>query len=146
MKVGDHFVILVGKHIELVCLTIATGEGWVRGQVVNGAWEFNYDLTTGSADYWTPSGHEVRLGWNLWCPTLPPKLDWYAYNEVIAYLEALMQKPAAVRWAVIQKNRATRWLNDKTRRLRRATTAFKKAWASDGRERSAYDDGDDITF
>lgn len=62
MKVGDHFVILMDKHIELVCLTIATGEGWVRGQVVNGAWEFNYDLTTGSADYWTPSGHEVRLG------------------------------------------------------------------------------------
>ncbi len=29
MKVGDHFVILVDKHIELVCLTIATGEGWV---------------------------------------------------------------------------------------------------------------------
>lgn len=64
--------------------------------VVNGAWEFDYNITTATASYTTPGGHTTQSMKILY--TAPVPADVRGYNDIIDYMNEHHALPRWNQW------------------------------------------------
>lgn len=97
--------------------------------VVNGNWYFHYNISTATASYDTPCGHEQHLMKILYTAPIPK--DVRGYNDILDYMNQYYTSSwwsqLAVR--VSYTSRAcTLWVREAPHRLKAAFAGFVMGW------------------
>lgn len=140
-------IIGIGKtHVELLVHVTRLSKFVVYGHVINGDWDFQYDMQTDILTAYTPVGnHDVGQVKVLFADPFPMAANYQTYNEVISYMNAHLNRWAIVSWGMRMKSNVFRYLTRFYKRLKTSTQMFIRTWKQ-GSTDIKYAKRDDIPF
>lgn len=118
------FFVYRDRRAGLYCSTEAYDGVTLRGYVINGAWSFKLNTTTGVMEFETPSGHSEIDG----CKVLWTNRKFAHYNDAILWVNAHLSRPVLVRVVVDLYEAIREPVGRFASRFTRACKAFSASW------------------
>lgn len=130
----------------LVYVESVDGDTFV-GNVINGNWNFVYDIRRRKITFDPPFGKRECVESNiLFTDPLPVGVGYDNYNEVIHYMNEHLTRPKLVSWGIRVKHAITSSITRFYKRLKTSSQMFIRTWKNGSTDINYVDWDDDVPF